>query len=422
MSNARTSSRLIKRVQPWWVWCLGASFYAYENILQVSNGVMANQLMAFFKISATALGKMSSLYFLAYSIFQIPIGIILDRYGVKWPLIFAIFLCSTGTAIFSQATMIYQADIARLLIGFGSSFAALSCLQLSALWFPANRFAFLTGLLLTVGMLGAILGEKPLALWLAQSSWQHVIQYLSFIGIILLCTVLICMPNRRANYTPIDNKSALIRKCLFILRHSKSWLIAGYGMFMFTPFLCFASLWGVPFIVSTTQQSQASAAGLISWMLIGFAIGAPVLGWIADKPFLKFKVLFSASMASLLSLISLIYFTYSLSKISFVLFCFGFSTSGFLPAFSLMREAHGPDIRATSLGFMNMLNMLGTWVCLPIIGWLLDFNHGQTLQSHHVLIQFSAKDFRLALTLCPLLLCFAILTLIRLQYKTNQRG
>ena len=406
--------------KPWTMWSLGALFYAYESILQVSNGVMANVLMHDFHITAAKLSQMSSLYFLAYGLVQIPIGLLLDRFGVRRPIILALLLCITGIVIFSHAEQFQMAGLGRLLIGLGSSFAALSCLQLAALWFPACRFAFLTGLLLTIGMCGQLMGEAPLALWLHYSSWQSIMGTFTLIGICLLLLLIVGIEDKpTTHHHKSSNMMALTPKCLTVIRSYPSWCLALYGMLMYTPFLIFSTLWGIPFLVTAAGVSQTQAAGILSWMLIGFACGAPILGWLADRTQKKQYVLAVSSFIYCIALCILLYLPHQAIWLSSVLLCVaGFFCSGFLPAFSIMKDIHSPDIRATALGFMNSLNMLGAWIVLPIVGLLLDrFWQHQWLNGIRI---YDLHSYQLALSTCPLMIILAGCMLLMIPKMKQQ--
>jgi len=415
--NTTLKSKPLMRIlyQPWIIWFSGALFYAYESVLQVSNGVMAHSLMHDFNITAAQLSRMSALYFFAYGIIQIPIGLILDRVGVKKPLILAVMLCIIGTAVFSQATHFHVAGLGRLLIGLGSSFAALSCLQLAALWFPASKFSLLTGLLLMIGMCGQLIGETPLAFLIHQYSWRVIVEHFTWTGIGILAVISVFVKDRTFKQLHSSRKTLrLTHQCSIVMRNPKSWCFACYAMLMYTPFLIFSSLWGVPFLMASTASSQLAAAQLLSWMLIGFAVGAPILGWCADHSKQKMKVLVYTTFSYLLTLCWILYYptTHALIN-SAALFLSGFFCSGFLPSFSMMKELHPPTVRATSLGFMNTLNMLGTWIVLPIVGILLDYTWHDT--STYGARTYTLEHYQFALSLCPMMIVLALVFLFIIQ-------
>ena len=107
----------------WSIWTLAAVFYFYEFVLRVSPSVMVPELMTSFGITASAVGVLSAFYLYSYAPMQLPVGVLMDRYGVKKVLSIASIICGLGALLFSAAGDLSVASLGRLLIGAGSSFA-----------------------------------------------------------------------------------------------------------------------------------------------------------------------------------------------------------------------------------------------------------------------------------------------------------
>jgi len=105
-----------QKAYPWIVWLLGAGFFFYKYLVQVSPSVMTNDLMKTFQINAAGLGNLSAFYFYAYLIMQVPVGILLDKYSPRLLTASAIFVCGLSTFIFSQTNSLGLACFARALI------------------------------------------------------------------------------------------------------------------------------------------------------------------------------------------------------------------------------------------------------------------------------------------------------------------
>src|SRR3989344_3896364 len=112
---------------PWIVWSLGALFFFYKYLLQVSPSVMSKELMQTFSLTGAGLGNLAACFFYAYLFMQIPVGLLLDRYGPRLIMTFSILVCSIGVFIFAHANSIFIASISRAMMGFGAAFAAVSC-------------------------------------------------------------------------------------------------------------------------------------------------------------------------------------------------------------------------------------------------------------------------------------------------------
>ena len=125
--------------------------------------VMVSDLMRDFAAGGAILGTLSGIFFYAYAALQIPLGVMLDRWGARRTLAGAATVCAVGTVLFATANTLPVAYAGRALIGAGSAFGWIGTLTLIGLWFPPNRFAFVAGITALIGMAGAVGGQAPLA-------------------------------------------------------------------------------------------------------------------------------------------------------------------------------------------------------------------------------------------------------------------
>src|SRR5215475_11576328 len=109
-------------VLSWSVWVLSALFVVLNYVQQVVPDIIAADLVGAFKATDATLGNIAALYFYAYAILQIPVGLIVDRYGTRWPLIVAVVVAGLGALAFSRAGNSMDAEIARLVMGASSAF------------------------------------------------------------------------------------------------------------------------------------------------------------------------------------------------------------------------------------------------------------------------------------------------------------
>ena len=237
---------------PWVFWGLAALFYCYEYFLQVSTSVMVDDLMREFKISATSLANLSSFYLYFYAIMQIPVGILLDRFGARRLLTAASLFCGTGALLFASAKVFWVAAIGRSLIGLGSSFAAVSCMHICASWLPLRHFALMTGLLLTMGMMGAFAAEGPLSHLITLLGWREALAIFGLLGLALAIAIYLVIRDRDVADNTQQAKTLNVEKfwsgLLYVLKNRQIWIVSAYGGLMFLAIPGFTSLWGVPFL------------------------------------------------------------------------------------------------------------------------------------------------------------------------------
>lgn len=388
----------------WVIWALGCLFYFYENFLQVSPSVMSEELMRDFAVTSHTLGILSGVYFYSYAALQLPCGMLMDYFGPKRILFIATAICAISTIAFGTTEHFLMACIARLMIGFGSAFAAVGTMKLASNWFKPDKFPLLTGMMVTVGMLGGICGETPQAIMVDQLGWRHVMTVMGIIGLVLALVIYLVVKDspKSGQKTSSANlhKRSLKEGLLEILKNGQLWLVACYGglIYMCTPVFC--GLWGVPFLMLKLSIPKATAANAISLVLIGWAISSPLWGIYTNYLGRRKPALIWSAVGSFFSLSMVIYLPINLWQTEVILFFFGIFSAGFLPAFSIANDMCHKSHVATGLSFMNMMNMIGIALVQPLVGFMLDMLwNGNMQQGVRV---YSLLAYQQALSLLPL--------------------
>ena len=397
----------------WVIWAVAAIFYAYEFFLRLSPSVMVDELMQAFHVHASALGSLSAMYYYAYAIMQIPIGILLDRFGPRYLLTFAANMVAIGCLLFGTTHQLWVAEIGRILMGIGSAFAFVGCLKLSAAWFPVSRFALVVGLTNTLGVLGAISGEEPLAFLVDSLGWRHMIIIAMFLGFALAILNFLVIRNY-PYYECIAEKPPALPKGHALWSHLKqivtskqTWLIAVYGGLLVAPIAGFAELWCVPFLMKAYGFTKPVAAGLSSMTFVGIAVGGPIHGVLSNYLGRRRPVMLLGSIGALCALSILIYYPLPTQDVLIggLLFLLGFFSVNMLLSFALNTEIHPKAIGGTVIAFTNMLVMLGGTIFQPLIGRILD---SLTASNSDSVTAFSVHDYHVAFMLLPICQLFGV--------------
>ncbi len=354
---------------------------------------MSDPLMMDLQMSAAQFGMLASAFLLAYSILQIPAGILLDHISVKKVLIHASLLCSVGCFLFALTNSYYIALLARFIMGCGSAFAVLSTFKLISVWFEPRHFMTLTGVMCTFGTLGFAFGQAAVHL-LSYISWQYVILGWGAIGVIICFIIVLALklPDHSITNVKPLTLDQVTEDLYNIIRHRHIWVILIYGLLIYAPFLTLTNSWSVKFIENTLRITKEQSTYISMLAPYGFAIGAPLLSYISDrqgkrKPMLIFSALSGSIILSLiLSHIVDSVWTYRVLFLSF-----GFCIAGFLPSFSVIKELTPPERTATSLGLMNTFNSLGGVILGPFVGLMIQ----QNIASH------VARPYATALYILP---------------------
>lgn len=392
---------------PWLVWLLGAGFFFYKYLVQVSPSVMTSDLMLAFNVNGVGLGNLSACYFYAYLLMQIPVGILLDKFSPRYLTACAIFICGLSTYLFSETNSLAMACISRGLIGFGAAFAAVSCFKAASIWFPAERFALISGMCMTAAMLGAVGGQAPLSALVQQFGWREALQIIAAIGVLLSVLYLLLIRDKKVNKASL---SAPFHFSL-IFKSKQAWLLSIYSGLAFAPVSVFGGLWGVPFLEKAYHLTAQQAALAVSWIFIGFAMGAPLLGWLSDTMKKRKPIMMFGTVLATVSLMIIIYSAVlKANTIGILLFLFGFGASGFFISFAMIREIFPLMLTATVLGFMNTFDSICEAISEPFVGMFLDMGwRGEIVNGIH---QFSTAGYQWALTLLPIYLVIAFIVLL----------
>jgi MFS family permease len=338
---------------------------------------MVSDLMETFAVGAAVLGQLSALYFYPYALLQIPIGILLDRFGARLLLSGAMAAAALGTVAFGLAHSLELAYAGRFLIGAGSAVGFIGSLALASQWFPPRRFATLAGLAMLIGMTGGFAGQAPLAALINLFGWRAtmVASGAAAAGLALLIALVVRnSPQPRTGPAPRRQQWSELRVGLSqAVRSSEVWLAAIVGSSMSGPLLAFGGLWGVPYLMVAYDLPRAQAALLVSTMLAGWALGAPVSGWVSDYiGRRKAPLIASVTVLALLVVVLITVPQLPLWGLIAVIFGMGMAGGHMVISYALAREVSPPGLHGSVTGLVNGMTVASGAVLQPLIGALLD--------------------------------------------------
>ncbi len=395
-------------------WILAAVFFLYEFFSRTFISTIANDVMQNLHLTAFDLSLIGAVYYLAYSCMQIPVGMMMDKWGVKRLLILAVMTCAFGMYLFGASHSFTALLVSRFLMGFGSSFAFISMLLLALNWFPKKHFGFFSGATQILGAIGPLLAGVPLVLFLQaeQGDWRRVIFYMVYAGMLLVTLIIAFMQDRpeaaiqlEANKQPL---STLQNLRLLIKNPNVRW-IAAYAFCNYASISVIGALWGTYFL-ETHGISQGNAASITSMIWIGLAIGSPLVGFISDRiQDRKTPLILCTVFGFFVTLIFILTSSTNVVTLSLLCFCLGLAGAGQTLSFACLSDHVEADQRATGMGLNNTAVMLGGTVITPIVGLIVNLSsrHTPALPGH---MAYTQHDFTLGLAVMPVL--FVLGTLI----------
>lgn len=406
----------------WLVWAFASLFLFYKYLLQVSPAVMVHDLMQHFALSGALIGNLAAGYFYAYLVMQLPTGIVLDRYSPRYVVTISILICAVGAIVFAWAPNYDMAFLGRVLIGIGGAFSAVGAMKLITIWFDPSKFALMSGLMVSVGMLGAVGGEAPISALLNHLTWQQTSLYCGVAGLVFAFLFWLLIKDKVS--TPVGEVQGPILKSLCqVMRLRQSWVVAIYSGLAFAPISAFGGFWGIPFLMQNDHLHKTSAAFLLSLIFVGFGVGTPLAGWLSDRIHNRKRVMASGTFLAMVLLIVLIYVpALSAIEVGVLVFLIGFFIGCFFVSFAMIKEINSPLVAGTAIGFINMFNALFGALTEPLVGHVIDsFWQGHAVMGVRV---FSDFDYQMGMSILPvgMLVALILICFIRETHGKQVQG
>lgn len=272
--------RLLLRLVPAY-----AAGYFLSYGLRSVNAVIAPELMRELSITAAGLGLLTSAYLLAFGLFQLPLGLLLDRFGPRRVEAALLLVAAAGCALFALGTTLETLTLARALIGMGVSACLMASFKAFSQWFPAERLPSLTATIMVAGGLGALSASVPVEAALPVLGWRGV--FFLYAGLLVLTAgFLLTVPDQGAG-AHRESFRQQIRTLGGIYGNRMFWRFAPQGCLIVGGFAAFQGLWAVPWLMEVNGATRADAAGVLFLlavaMLAGFLFVATCSGWLARR-------------------------------------------------------------------------------------------------------------------------------------------
>lgn len=419
----RTMNEKKYMVMAWLICGLGALYYSYEYLLRISPSVMEPALREHFNLSATGFGLLSAFYYYAYVPLQIPVGVLLDRYGPRLLLTLACMICVIGTFIFCGTQVFWIAAVGRFLVGFGSAFAFVGVLKLATIWLPEDKLAMVSGMASALGTIGAMVGDNLLGYMVIKLGWRETVNYTAIFGIGLIFVLWYGIRDRHRSQRQsgtVENFRQSMIDLGIIARNRQIWINGMYGCLVYLPATVFAELWGIPYLKNAHGLSLEAADLANSLLFLGFTIGAPLFGLLSDKlKRRKLPMIIGAVGAAIVMMMVLYMPGLTEFGLDVLMFVLGLLYSAQCIVFAVGRELSPNEAAGTAIAMTNMIVMLGAMFLQPLVGRLLDFSlsvhtHAaglESLSTDKLAQLYTASDYQFALSIIPLgIVLAAILT------------
>lgn len=258
----------IGRRRAWAIWVVSLSVYVLAVFHRSSLGVAGLLASERFDINATSLAAFTVLQLVVYAGMQVPVGVLLDRFGSRAMLLCGMVLMTVAQLAFAFSTSFGQAIVARAVLGAGDAMVFVSVIRIVSVWFLVRQAPMITQLTGFTGQLGAIAAAAPLTFLLDRLGWTRAFATVSSIGVLLLVAVLLLVKD-----SPYRSDEVVRIKLRALAQSVRTvWGNPGTRLGMWSHFTSqfsatvFALLWGFPFMVRGLGWSAEAASGLLMAM------------------------------------------------------------------------------------------------------------------------------------------------------------
>ncbi|WP_420422451.1 MFS transporter [Simkania sp.] len=272
---------------PWVMWLLCILLHFYNFMLRASTYAVRPSIIEESTFTLGSIAAFLDFYSYGLILLQIPVAIMIDRFGPRRISSIGLLIAAIGAILFGYAANIDLQRIFLFIMGAGSTVALLTALKIISNWFPHRYFAAMAGLTSCISVIGGGLGLYLTQYLTKTFEWRQTIIDYGIIGVLYALLFFLIVrdsePGRRFNINPTPsnvNFKAALKKAF---GKKDSWFIALFSGCIIAPWTTFLAVWQIPFLQVSYKVSPDTASLINLTSILGFAIGAPVLGWISTQ-------------------------------------------------------------------------------------------------------------------------------------------
>lgn len=388
MNHDRSPQTYAPLWMAWLMWGLVAILYFVGFFQRMAPAVIADDLMRDFHLDGVLLGNLSAMYFYSYAAMQIPTGLLVDQIGARRLASLACLTAAAGILIFSFGPSLPFAYTGRFLVGGSVAVAWVTCMKLAGHWFPANRFATVTGVALLLGSFGGVMAGVPLAFAVDWFGWRLAMGVSGFVTLVLGIVTWLVLRDDPSDYghrshahSVVQNNGSLPAGAALksVMSQRDTWLLFFAGGLSAAPVLVFAGLWGVPYLTQVYHLDTSRAALLTSTMLFSWAFSGPIVGALSDRVGRRKLPYLVLTICTALLWALFLFTTVPVMMLFPLLAGIGFTSGALIIGFATAREVNHPGAAGVVGGVVNMSVLGVAAIMQPVLGKILDSHWQGTL-------------------------------------------
>ncbi len=392
------------------IWLICAFFVILQFFIQLSSGIIiVGSIMQEMQLSALTASILSSSFYVIYTILQIPVGILGDKYNSRLLLTLSAITFGIGCMFFASSHTLVYLFIARVLIGIGSSFAFVIMVHIVRNNYSIKYFSTLIGACETLGFFATVIGIICMGQFIDYLGWRGLMKIASMLGILLSVLFWFKIPNTHKKPTIQVNYAHSLKQ---IVTNPLLWMNGFFIGLCFATITVFGALWAAPFLQLKLKCDIQYLTFINSLLLLGASIGCPFFGYLSTiikkrRPLTVISCTISAVLFAILIFIP----SKNLITHGVIIFLLGFCCCSYILAYAISNELSPKNALSTCTGFTNSLALITAPMLQPLIGYILD-----TLSVSNI---YTLSEYQKALTILPIGLLIAGLLVSFLPEKTE---
>lgn len=436
-----------KQHSPLVIWGVMVLFFIYQFIARSAfPTVLTEEYMRYFGLDAKGVGALVSCYYIVYTLMQIPVGIILDRYKARILATLATTICASGVLIFVSTQDVGIASFGQMLVGLGSAFSFLLVLKICIDLFPPEKRVIMLTYSTSVGCLGPVIFGPLLATLVKSFDWRTVMIIYGLSGYVLAAFIWNLVddastPNSSA-VTPDDSaieqnvasrtasasKAQTSSKALSVLESLRiivstpqAWVMAIFALMQYAPLSALADLWGTSYIKKLYDADPAVCSLANNMIYLGMIVGGPIFSHfcVYIDSYKKTMAISTIGCAVVFAIILFLGHHVPLYGMFALLFLTGVLSSATFH-FTLAPLLLPKEVQGTLSGFVNTGSMLSGVILMPLIGFLIDHSWDGTIENG--VRVYSIGDFQCGLMSVFIALILGIVLVFFMKDKSPREA
>jgi len=351
-----------------------AAGYFLSYLYRAVNAVIAPNLIADVGVGPSALGMLTAIYFISFASFQLPLGVLLDRFGPRKVEGILLLFAALGAFLFARAESLASLVMGRAFIGFGVSACLMAAFKAYTIWIPREKWPLINGLQMAAGGLGALAATSPVETALRFTDWRGVFMGLALITLVIAGSVFLVVPEK-AGESKQERLHSQLRGIREVFTSRIFWRTAPLTTISQATFMAIQGLWAGPWLTHVGGLPRPEVAKTLFAVALAMVAGFIILGSTAERLSKRGMSVATTAVTGMTIFmvvqLLLLFHPPGLTMISWLAFGF-FGTSGVI-AYSALSQTFPVHLSGRVTTALNLLVFVAAFCCQWAIGAIIGF-------------------------------------------------